>query len=445
MSETIPEFEEMTRIATGISNGVMGIDFVYCLEEDKIYQYTNGYWKEVFSKEVMLMICKSNQYGYVVKHAISKRQQIIENIKIFTQKRLELFNAKGYLNFDIGEFDPDNMKMYDHCKENYSTMRFPYPYDYKSNCPEWIRTIEEIMQGDKDKIDILQEFFGYCLTRDTTHRKALLLLGESNCGKSTILNVLRAMVGNNNCSSVPLHSISDQQHTPRLINKLVNIDSDVSTMSKDFEADFKIITSGEPISCNQKFIETFEFIPYCKIVMAANSFPKITDHSSAVYNRLILIPCDRIFTEAEMNRNLFKQLEKELSGIFNWAVNGLKRLKERGMFTRADFMKEAVKELEDLNNPTNIFFEDFIEVDIGENVYIEKGELYKYYKDWCMKNGHGFITISRFSESVYKKFSKVTPKTTSLPSTGKRIWRNLKYVESKGASQNTTEKILWSD
>lgn len=445
MSEYIKvtEFEEMTRIATGISNGLMGINLVYCLEEGKLYQYTSGYWEEIFSEELMLLICKSEQYSFVVKHAISKRKQIIENIKIFTQKRLKFFNAKGYLNFDIGEFDPETMQMHDHCKENYSTIRVPYPYNYNEKCPTWLNTVKEIMQNNEEKISILQEFFGYCLTRDTTHRKALLLLGESNCGKSTILNVLRAMVGSNNCSSVSLGSISDQQHTPRLINKLVNIDSDVSASAKEFEGYFKVITSGEPISCNQKFIETFEFVPFCKFVMAANVFPKITDHSSAVYNRLILIPCDRIFTEAEMNRNLFKQLENELPGIFNWAVEGLKRLRERGMFTRADFMKEAVQELENENNPTNVFFEEHVEADVSGDIFIEKMTLYEKYVAWCKSNGHYDLSRARFGACVYKKFSKETPKDTKEPITGKRIWRNIKYVEQSG--EEKAEVINWHD
>ena len=87
-----------------------------------------------------------------------------------------------------------------------------------------------------------------------------------------------------------MKNIANPQYTPMLINKLVNIDADVSEHAKEFEAEFKKITSGEPINCNQKFVPTFQFIPYCKIVIAANKFPRITDHSSAFYQRLLVIP-----------------------------------------------------------------------------------------------------------------------------------------------------------
>ena len=439
----LTDFEEMTRIATGISNGLMGVDFVYCIEENKFYRYTQGYWQEIYELEVLKMIADSEQYSFVVKHAISKRKQIIENLKILTQRRLDKFNLKGYLNFDIGEFNPIDLTMHDHDKNNYSTMRIDYPFDGGTKCELWLKSLDEIFEGNQEKVGLLQEFFGYCITPDISQKKALLLLGDTDSGKSTILNILRLMLGAKNCSSVPLKYLSHPQYTPMMINKFVNIDADVSKDAQSYEAEFKIITSGEPISCNQKFVETFEFVPRCKIVLAANVFPTITDHSSAFYSRLILIPCDRRFTEKEKNRSLVAQLIPELSGIFNWAVEGLRRLNERGMFPNLNFMNEAVKELEDINNPSNIFFEDHIEIEIGDHVYIEKGELYDKYKTWSMKSGHGYLTLARFSEAVYKKFNKVTPKTTSIPSTGKRIWRNLKYVEHKGEAQGET--ISWQD
>ncbi len=433
--------DDIYKIANGIKNGKIGESFVYCIEEDRFYIYRNGVWEHIFWLELHSVIAKFPEYGMQLQNmSVQRNKQLGEQLKLMVHKRLDKFNVKGYLNFDIGEFDPSTMKMLDHDKENYSTMRVPYPYDYNETCPTWLLTVQEIMQNNQDKIDILQEFFGYCLTRDTTHRKALLLLGESNCGKSTVLNVLRAMVGSNNCSSVPLKSISNQQHTPRLINKLVNIDSDVSGKAEDFEAEFKVITSGEPISCNQKFVETFEFVPYCKMVMAANVFPKITDHSSAFYNRLILIPCERIFKESEMNRNLFKQLEIELPGIFNWSVEGLKRLRERGMFKQNDFMKEAVQELENENNPTNIFFEEHIETDVLSGVFIEKMDLYNKYVNWSKDNGHYVLSRARFGTSVYKKYHKETPKDTKNLVTGKRIWRNLKYVDG-----TTDQQSNWND
>lgn len=440
------EWEEMTRIANAIHSGAMGVSLVHCIEENKFYIYKQGYWQEIYEVELLKEMAMHSEFKFVVKHAISKRKQIIENLKILTQRRLELFNVKGYLNFDVGEFDPVSIQMLDHDKDNYSTMRIDYPFDGSAKCPLWEKTLLEIFEDDVQKVGLLQEFFGYCITPDISHKKALLLLGDTDSGKSTILNIMRLMLGAKNCSSVPLKYLSHPQYTPMMINKFANIDADVAKDAQSYEAEFKIITSGEPISCNQKFVETFEFVPRCKIILAANIFPTITDHSSAFYSRLILIPCNRRFSEQEKNRNLVKQLTEELAGIFNWAVAGLRRLNERGMFPQDDFMIKAVQELEDENNPTNVFFEEHVEVEMLQNSYIEKMDLFNKYIAWCTEGNHFKLSRARFGSAVYKKFHKETPKDTKDLRTGKRIWRNIRYVEQKGeVIKEEGEAVLWQD
>ena len=432
----MPVIDKLTEIAQNIAKGGLGIDIVFCSEADSFYIYQDDYWQVIYDMELAKMIIDHPHFrDRVLIYSVVRRKQILDNLKIILQKRLEFFNAKGYINFDFAEFDPIENKYHSHNKEHYSTIRIAYPNMENIGVDLWLKTLNEIFENEYKKVAMLQEFFGYCLTRNTEQRKALLLLGESNCGKSTILNILRSMIGKANCSSVPLKYISHPQYTPMLINKLVNIDSDVSARAEEFEAQFKIITSGEPVSCNQKFIETFEFIPYCKLVMAANVFPKITDHSSAFYNRLILIPCNRVFTEKEQDKNLFKKLEQELFGIFQWAVLGLERLQKRGMFEELEFVREAVQELEDENNPSNVFFNEHVEIEMGG--YIEKSELYDKYKAWGERTKTYVLSKSRFGMAVYKKFHKLTPKETNEPSIGKRVWRNLKYVDNKDHIKET--------
>lgn len=445
MSENIivEDFDPMMLIATQIKNGALGEDVVFCMEEEKFYIYRNNYWKILHDIQLSKVILDSKSLGYVKKHAISKRNQILENLKHLVQLELDVFNKKGYLNFDIGEFCPETLQMYDHDKSNYSTMRIEYPYHHTAKCDLWLKTLGEIFENDQDKIDILQEFFGYCLTRNTRREKALLLLGDARTGKSSILHVLNYLVGENNCSNVALKYIAHPQYTPLLMNKLVNMDTDVSGNAQEFEAEFKTITSGEPITCNQKFVETFKFRPYCKMVMAANEFPSIKDHSSAFYKRLILLPCDRIFEEHEQNINLKDELLLELSGIFNWAVEGLRRLNERGYFEQKDFMKDAVQALRDESNPTEVFMRDHVEDSVVNNYKVFKSDLYEKYVAWCDKNGSGAISINKFNQAVFRKYSKITEKQSQDKATGKRYWKYLRYVDQKGEAQG--EVIQWQD
>jgi len=52
------------------------------------------------------------------------------------------------------------------------------------------------------KIAALQEYFGYCLMPHARYKKALLCVGESDCGKSTIPYLLRQLLGSENIAAV---------------------------------------------------------------------------------------------------------------------------------------------------------------------------------------------------------------------------------------------------
>ncbi len=416
----------MYEIACNVRDGDLEAPYVYCIEEDKYYVYDDNYWKAVHELELSAEMNK--KIPEINKHSIGMKMQIFGHLRVLLQKRMDCFNSSSLLNFEDGEFDPITKTLYPHIKEHYSTTRLPYKYDETAECPLWIKTLNEIFENDQSKISTMQEFFGYCFVPEVSMKKALLLLGESNTGKSTILFVFKDLIGKINYSTVPLKHMGHPQYTPMMINKLVNIDTDVSKTAEDYEEHFKKITSGEEINCNQKFIETFDFVPKCRIILAANIFPKITDHSSAFYNRLIIIPMDRIFLPEEMDRELVPKLKQELPGIFNWCIEGLQRLKKRGRFEEVDFSIEAIEELEDANNPSNVFLREHVEVDMGG--FIEKGELFEHFKRWAEVNKQWTLTAAMFSSVVFKQFHKTTPKKAALPN-GKRVWRNLKYIDSK--------------
>lgn len=426
--------------AWDIANEKANGKFIYCMEEDIFYQYKDGVWKHIFDLAFLAHV--SHHIKEVTRLTLPRRKQILDNYKLIKYKTLSELNTSELLNLQNYMIDVRGSNVLKHEPEYYSTIQLPYKYDALAKCDLWLKTLEEIFEGDKKRIDILQEFVGYCLVPDVEQKKALLLLGDSDTGKSTILFTIRDLIGQMNCSSVPLKYLSNPQYTPMMVNKLVNIDADVAKDAANYEAEFKIITSGEPISCNQKFIETFDFIPRCKIILAANIFPRITDHSSAFYKRLILLPCDRIFDEPEKNRLLNIQLKQELSGILNWAMIGLRRLKARGMFEQHDFMKDAVQELENENNPCNLFFDEHVEVEMGS--YTEKPILFNKYKDWSEKNKQNTVTHIVFSRNLFKRFHKHTQKQARLM-IGNRpyIWKNLKYVEFK--TNEIKEEIAWQD
>jgi len=440
--------DKFRQLAFRIVNGQIG-QFTYCMENDQIYVYEEGYWKALrdieFLSRIENGIIDANGNKVVTHYDVVRRKKIIENFKILSYKPLSDFNKSHLLNFENTMFDPIGLNSASHDYKWLSTIRIPYKYTLLAECPLWIKTINEILEEDKIKINILQEFFGQCLTRDIKQEKALLLLGESRSGKSTILNTLHHMVGVKNCSTVPLKYILNPVYTSMMIHKLINFDKDVSKKAQDYEEDFKKIVTGEEITSNDKYDDPFDFKPFCKLVLSANEFPRITDHSSAFYNRLILIPCNRVFSPQEQNRNLREKLLEELPGILNWSIEGLKRLNKRGMFEEVHFMKEAIQDLENDNNPCNIFFNDHVQIVFGS--YIEKSILFKHYQEWCLANEQHNVSHIIFSKNILKRYNKETIKDARL-SVGSRnaIWQNINFVQDKNREPvKVKENLQWKD
>lgn len=403
------------------------LDIVYCSDEQDFYIYDGGKWRLILENELLADMHKV--HPYVMKFQPSDQTKILTFIKTINYRRIKDFNMESVLNLKNGMVIPETLQFIEHDKFKYSTAQIDYEYKPDADCSNWIKALNDILEGEQEKINTLQEFFGLCLTKEIKYEKALLLIGESGSGKSTILDTLNAMLGKDNCSKVALKYFCDKQHTGMMTNKLVNIDSDVSSKAMDYEEEFKKIVTGEEIGASPKYVANYTFNPYCKVVMAANNFPRIEDHSSAFYRRLISIPCDRVFEEHEQDLNLKKRLKAELSGILNWSLAGLKRLTERGRFDIKDFTKESLEEIRRESNPTELFFDEHVSVVMGDEV--EKGELYDKYVLWAKKNNYGVLGLARFSTLVFRKYPKTTFKDTRSKISNKRVWKNLVYVHFK--------------
>ena len=54
----------------------------------------------------------------------------------------------------------------------------------------WHQFLHQLFDGDIESLDLLQEWFGYCLTGDTSQQKMMLMVGPRRSGKGTIARVL---------------------------------------------------------------------------------------------------------------------------------------------------------------------------------------------------------------------------------------------------------------
>ena len=167
----------------------------------------------------------------------------------------------------------------EHSPNDYVTMQANYNLIKDAKSTIFLPALHQIFDGNEDSITTLQEYFGYCLLNDCRYHKALFALGVGGNGKSVVTDVLRAMLGGLNqegkglVSATMLSKLGKDFRTMVLKNSWVNISSETDVRVDGAEANFKIITSGEPIEDSYKGKDPVTFISRTKLIINCNEFP----------------------------------------------------------------------------------------------------------------------------------------------------------------------------
>lgn len=278
----------------------------------------------------------------------------------------------------------------------------------------WLQFLSETIETP-EVIAQLQEFFGNCLTRITDFGKFLLLVGPGSDGKSTVINVLKAIVGGENCSSVALEDLEDQFQRSALYGKLLNVGEEVSTEALQSKVLKAIVTGGE-IQASFKYKDSFKFKAYCKLAYATNSRPRVFDNSDGFYRRILPIRFKHQYLEShpQWDPQLENKLMAELDGIFAWSVVGLHRLLKQNRYTACKETDDYILDYRRYNSPVMAFLQDECELSEGQSVDLK--DLYGAYKKYCAEGGYKPLSRDNFAE----EFSTATKKLEGHTVTYKR-------------------------
>lgn len=365
-------------------------------EEGKFFRYLDGYY-QYFSEHALVSLI-SQEFGCVKNNVINL---IIRYIKAKSEVKADALNNDNFLNLENGLFDIATYQFKPHSPDVYSTIRLSVKYDPQARCPLWEEAVQIII-GDGEYINVIQEFFGLCMTRET-YDKALFLIGEGNNGKSTLLDVLKGILGNDNTCEVQLEQLEKSHYVAQLHNKILNIATEIGARGTVCDEMFKKIVAHDYVMGDHKFGHPFSFRPVCKLIFATNNMPRTDDKSRAFYRRLLIIPLAKEFTDLDDKHKYYRTLLNERNGIFNWMVEGLKRLKERGRFAVGKSMIETIESYKIENNPVLSFIEEHCVVE--SNASVIKKNIYDAYKDYCEDSGFRPVNIKKFGKELKRHLS----------------------------------------
>jgi len=378
------------------------------------------------------------------KHlSISRQREIINFIKVSTLKDLEdaperlIVLKNGILDLKSGKIEGFNA-------DYFILNALPVEYEPNADCPQFKKFLDEVVA--KEDQATIQEYCGYCLLRDYRHHKSLLLVGEGANGKSTFLEVLRRMLGSPNVANEPLQTlITNRFAISQLYGKLANIYPDLPAIALKDTGFFKMLTGNDTISAEYKFKDRFDFKNYAKLIFSCNRVPETPDDTVAFFRRWIIINFPNQFLEHDprTDKSILEKLttEKELSGILNWALQGLKRLLDNDGFTTSRTVEETRDQYIEASDPVRAFAEQRLVV--KPNNVIPKDDVYDTFIQYCRERNLPTCPKNAFSMRLVEHIPATPSRTTRL---GKsvRAWQGIALSDESDESDGQNQLLKLS-
>jgi putative DNA primase/helicase len=265
---------------------------------------------------------------------------------------------------------------------------FALDYEIRLDAPKpakWLSFLEDIWEEDTQAVATLQEWMGYCLTHDTRQQKILMMIGPPRSGKGTIADIMIALVGAKNVACPQLGSFRGEFALQPLLGKTLAIVNDARLKGPtDIVVERLLSISGkDSITVNRKNKDAMTVKLPARLVIISNELPRLDDASGALVSRMIFLRLTKSFLGKE-DHQLGDKLLLELPGILPWAIQGWKRLTERGKFVQPESGKQALNDLDELSSPIKPFLNE--RCVIGNLVdEISRDDLYAAYDLWCQE------------------------------------------------------------
>ena len=296
-----------------------------------------------------------------------------------------------------------------HTPRYFSANCLPYEFNPEANCPKWLAFLDRNLEGDAERIALLQQFYGYCLSPALTAHKFLFHEGEGANGKSVACAVLTSMLGTANVASVPLESFGERFSLFQTLGKMANVASEVGEIDRVSEGTLKGFTSGDALQFERKHRDPITARPTAKLVFASNNRPRFSDKSGGLWRRMILMPWRIVIPENERVRGMdspqWWQEQNELPGILLWAIAGLSQLEQQGGFAKSSVCEAALAEYRAESNPARMFLDEHFHFDAESWVVCE--DAYRPYVEWIKANGFLSLSAITFGNEVKRAFPQV--------------------------------------
>lgn len=322
---------------------------------------------------------------------------LVNSVEFFLIKKLAIRdssiidNIGNYLNFRNGMLNLDTMEFGEHDRSKLLTTQLDFDYeDDASDCLAFQDFLAQVLvqpdgTPDRDMLMLMQELIGYTLSADRTRRVSVWLVGESNTGKSTLINALISILKPLQVT-VDLNNLGSNEYLlTRVPGKRLLTCTEADVGLRLNVGAYKMLVSSDEVTINLKYRDPISFVPSCIVWWAMNHTPSLSDRTDATFNRVLMFPMNAVIRPEQRDYNLIEKLAAERAKIVSWALLGYQRYRRQGGFTKSQQVEAAVKQFREEID----IYADFL----SDTDYVEPTgetrplELYQVFKHWCEERG----------------------------------------------------------
>jgi P4 family phage/plasmid primase-like protien len=265
------------------------------------------------------------------------------------------------------------------------TYKLNVRFDPAAKCSKWMAFLDQVLPQEDQPL--LQEYLGYCILPAMPKHKLMWFYGLGRNGKGRIIITLEAIIGKQNCSYLELEEFDGEHRfaTAQLYGKMMNVSSEPSTVNVLQTPLLKKITGEDTLDAEVKGKQKrLSFSNIAKPFVLGNQFPKVSDSSLAFEDRTLILKFPNTFTGKNQIDNIERSWldeSAEVSGIFNWMLEGLHRLGVNHDFTLSKTTKEIILEFKRTSDPIGAWIEDNCIFDVEG--FVSRKAAFEDYKNYA--------------------------------------------------------------
>lgn len=372
-------------------------------KDDFIFAFNGAYWKELSRNTLEHFLGRAADRLGVnsleAKHYKFKGEMYKQFLTSAHFDPIEPQKGSVLINLENGTFEisKDSQHLREFRAGDFLTYQLPFSFNEHAKSPTFHRFLDRVLP-EKELQNIVAEYFGYVFTRGLKMEKALLLFGTGANGKSVLFDILNALIGQENISNYSLSDLLQEHNRAMIAHKLLNYGSEINaTKARD---EFKNLVSTEPIQARLKYANPFIMRDYAKLAFNCNELPRDFDHQNAYFRRLLIVPFRVTIPESQQEKGLAQKIiGNELPGVFNWILEGLRRLLQNEKFTESKIVSETLATYKRESDSVASFIADNSYIPSVDRKVLLK-DLYMEYRRFCLEEGSPPLKKTNFKRRL---------------------------------------------